>query len=436
VAFARVVETAALTGSLDTGLRTVARETPSREVLSPFLLKFREHASQGSDSLQEFLRMESRMLAHQRSRARQRASDYLELLAELLVALLVAPTLLVLAVTVASAFVPGLSRTVPVFGRPTVRTLLVSGSSTFVLLVGGCAAILTARLRPSNYGRSYERPTGIETLTTMTENPASAAFVFAFPAVAFGWLLWTLGQPIANALLLGYAAYGFPVGAVAVSREQIDDAKDREIRDFVHAVAGHVRLGKPFGAAVEAVASEIDFGPLGDDIDALAFGLGLTTGTAGMDARREALDRFVDRVGTPLAEQTVGLVTGALDVGSDAETAFETLQTEVGALYHQRKELRSAMFVYVAVGWIVALLTVGVVVAVASYVLGGAVQLPVDAPDAAGREIRQLYLLTQSTMLACGWFAGVASRGRYEALLHSSALVAICHVAFVGAGLI
>lgn len=441
--FRRVLETAVLTGSLDTGLRSVAKETPSRELLSPFLLKFREHANQGTDSLRAYLRMESQMLSHRQSRARQRTGAYRELLGELFILLLVVPALLAIGVTLSSVAAPGLSRPVSVPGEPTVRRVLVYGASAFVVVVGICTAILLARLRPPNHDRFYERPTGLATVRTATTNPASAAFVFAFPAVAIAWGLWLLGEPIANVLCLGYAAYGFPVGAVAVTREQLDDAKDRELRDFVHAVAGHVSLGMPFGSAVETVAREVGFGALEADIDDLAFRLGLTTGTAGTDTRREALDRFVESVGTPLAEQTIGLVTGALDVGSDPETTFETLQMEVGSLYHQRAKLRSAMRIYVVLGWAVALLIVAIVVAVNGYVLGGLTHLSAGstlgldplAIDPEGDAWR-LYLVAQSTMLACGWFAGVASRGRYEALLHSSALVVICYLVFAGAGLI
>ncbi|CAI48170.1 type IV pilus biogenesis complex membrane subunit [Natronomonas pharaonis DSM 2160] len=442
----RVLRKAELTGSLDSGLRSVARETPSRELLSPFLLKFREHANQGSDALQGYLRMESRMLSHQRSRERQRAGDYLELLAELFIVLLVLPALLVIIVTVMSVLAPGLSRPVPIPGEPTMRALLVYGSAAFVLVVGGCAAALVVELRPANHGVSYDRPGGLETLVTATTNPASAAVVFLPPASALGGLLWWVGEPAVNVALLGYAAYGLPVGAISVRRARLDDAKDREIRDFVHAVAGHVSLGKPFDEAVQTVAEEVDFGPLQADVDDLAFRLGLTTGTRDGGTRREALDRFVERVGTPLSEQTVGLVTGALSVGSDAETTFETLQTEIGSLYHQRKKLRSAMAVYVAVGWTTALLVVGIVVAVNAYVLDGFAQLSsvsgasgvaID-PEAVDieRDAWRFYVVTQATMLACGWFAGVASRSRYEALLHSSALVVVCYLVFAGAGMI
>jgi archaellum biogenesis protein FlaJ (TadC family) len=441
-AFERVLETAALTGSLDTGLRTVARDTPSRELLAPFLLKFREHANQGTDSLREFLRMESRMLSHRQSRARQRAGSYLKLIAELFVVLLVAPALFVTTVILLGVLLTDLSKPVSVSGTPTVQSVLVYGSVAFVLVVGACTALIVARLRPGSRDRRYERPPGYATVLTALTNPASAAFVFAFPAVLVGWGLWTVGEPAANVVLLGYTAYGLPVGTVAVNRARIDDAKDREIRDFVHAVAGHVSLGQPFESAVETVADEVGFGPLQNDVDDLAFRLGLTTGSVGVETRREALGRFVRRVGTPLAEQTVGLVTGALAVGSDTETTFETLQTEIGSLYHQRKKLQSAMFVYVAVGWATALFVIGVVIAVDTYVLEAVVKLSIvsgaTGVEAAsgtvgtGRETRRFYLVTQATMLACGWFSGVASRGRYAALLHSSMLVVICYLCFVG----
>ena len=446
-AFERVLQKAALTGSLDEGLRGVARETPSRNRLAPFLLKFREHASQGTEALTGYLRMESRMLSHQQSRDRQRASDFLELLAELFIVLLVLPALLVVIVTVMSVLAPGLSQPTGLPGNPTVRGVLVYGSAAFVLAVGVSTAALVTELRPPNHEPTYERPEGaVATARTVVSNPASAAVLFVFPAAASGIGLVALGERPTNALLLSYVAYGVPVGAVALRRARIDDAKDREIRDFVHSVAGHVSLGRPFGEAVETVARDVDFGALQRDIDDLAFTLGLTTGNEGGDTRKEALDSFVDRVGTPLAEQTVGLVTGALDVGSDAETTFETLQTEIGQLYHARKQLRASMMVYVAVGWTTALLVVGIVVAVNTYVLEGFAQLSAVSqgagiaidPNAVDieRDAWRFYLVTQATMLACGWFAGTASRGRYEALLHSSLLVFICYVVFKGAGLI
>jgi archaellum biogenesis protein FlaJ (TadC family) len=448
--FRTALNKAALTGSLDEGLSMVARDTPSRDLLSPFLLKFQEHAAQGRDSLEGYLQMEGRLLSHRQERVHERASGYLELVAELFVVLLVFPALSVLILTVASVLSPELTETVPTpVGPLMVRTLLTYASVLFVLAVGAGAAWAVVALRPTDSATpSYERPSGIRaTLETTHSNPASAAVVLLAPALLVTAALWTLGYSPANVLLLGYAAYGIPVGVVAVRRAKRDDAKDREIRDFVHAVSGHVSLGQPFPDAVKRVSREVDLGPLQSDVEALAFNLGLTTSAdETADVRASALDRFVDRVGTPLSSQTVGLVVGALEAGSDTERVFETLETEIGRLYHERKALRSRLMVYVAVGWTTALLVVGIVVAVNATVLDGFSQLSDVAGSTGGmslnpeaidpeRDRALFYLVAQGTVVACGWFAGTASRGRYEALLHSGLLVLVTYVVFTGLGM-
>jgi len=455
-AFRRALNEARLAGSLDAGLELVARDTPSRDLLAPFLLKYREHADQGADALAEYLRMEGRLLSHRQSRTRDRVEGYLELLAELFVVLLVLPALAVLILTVLSVLAPGLSKTVQTpLGAVTTRQVLLYSSTAFVLGVGLGTAALVTTLRPTAQAMpSYESPGTLrETVETATTNPASAVVVCLPVATATAAVLWTLGYRLVNVGLLSYVALGLPVGLVALRRARLDDAKDRELRDFVHAVAGHVSLGRPFSEAVEAVAREVDHGALQGDIESLAFTLSLTT-TADereADVRATALDRFVDDVGTPMAEQTMGLVVGALDAGSDTEQVFETLQTEIGRLYHERKELRSNLVVYSAVGWTTGVLVLGIIVAVNVYVLDGFAQLASVSGVAAesgsslsldpnaikpAREQRRFYLVTQATMLACGWFAGTVSRGRYEALLHSAALVALGYLVFAGAGMI
>jgi len=449
--FRTALNKASLTGSLDEGLSMVARDTPSRDLLSPFLLKFQEHAAQGRDSLEGYLRMEGRLLSHRQERVHERASGYLELVAELFVVLLVFPALTVLILTVASVLSPELTRRVSTpLGPMMVRTLLTYASVLFVLAVGAGAAWAVVALRPTDRAApSYGRPDGIRAvLETAPTNPASAAVVLLVPALLVAAGLWALEYSPANVVLLGYAAYGVPVGLVAVRRARRDDAKDREIRDFIHAVSGHVSLGRPFPDAVRRVSRDVDLGPLQADVESLAFNLGLTTGAEETaDVRAAALDRFVERVGTPLSSQTVGLVVGALEAGSDTECVFETLETEIGRLYHERKALRSRLLVYVAVGWTTALLVVGIVVAVNATVLDGFSQLSDVAGSTGGmtlnpeavdpaRDRELFYLVAQGTVIACGWFAGTASRGRYEALLHSGLLVLVTYVVFTGLGVV
>jgi archaellum biogenesis protein FlaJ (TadC family) len=450
VSIRKALNTAALTGSLADGLRRVARDTPSNDALAPFLLKFREHAAQGEDALAEYLEMESRMLGHRQDRARQRAEGFLEVVAELFIVLLVVPALLVIVLTVMSVLAPGLAAPVPGPFTFSIRAGLVYGSAAFVLTVGVGAALTVDTLRPADQRVRYQRPQGLgATIATALTNPASAATVFVLPAVGTIPLVLNTGSNPVNAVLLGYVAYALPVGSVAIRRARRDDAKDREMADFVHAVSGHVSLGRPFPEAVALVSEQGELGPLDPDVADLAFNLATTTRdpTADeIDVRRAALDRFVDRVGTPLAEQSIGLVTGALDAGSDTEAVFETLQTEIGRLYHEKQALRSNMLVYATVGWTTALLVIGITIAVNTHVLDGFAQLSALSgssrvslnPDAIqpARDRFRFYVVTQATMLASGWFAGAASRGTYEALLHSGALVTVCYLVFAGAGMI
>ena len=451
VAFRRALNQGILTGSLDTGIERVASETPSRDLLAPFLLKFREHANQSAEALEGYLEMEGRLLSHEQSRQHERATGYLELLAELFVVLLVLPALVVLIVTVMGILAPGLSEPVTTpLGETTVRAIVVYGSAAFVMAAGLLAAFVVATLRPRNTAApSYSLPDNPVTIfATIPSNPASALLACAPLGAVVAAGLWSLGYRPVNVALLSYATVGVPVGVVTVRRARADDAKDREIQDFVHAVAGHVALGRPFPEAVRRVADDVALGALASDVQPLAFTLSLgdSPGDAAADRRAAALDQFVDRVGTPMAEQTIGLVVGALDTGSDAEDVFETLQTEIGQLYHLRKSIRSALLVYVAVGWTTALLVIGITVAVNVYVLDSFAQLSAVSGGAniafdptaikPAREQHRFYVVTQATMLACGWFAGTASRGVYEALLHSSGLVLIAYVVFAGAGLI
>jgi flagellar protein FlaJ len=450
VAVRKALNTATLTGNLGAGLGRVARDTPSRDFLAPFLLKFREHGDQGPDALSNYLQMESRMLGLSQDRARERASGFLELLAELFIVLLVLPALLVIVLTVLSVISPGLAAPVETpLGTTTVRGAVVYGSAGFILGVGALASSLVASLRPPDQVVRYTRPRGLlPTLRSAPGNPASAAVVAAVPAAGVAVVLVLGGRDAVTAGLLGYVAYGVPVGLVALRRARLDDAKDRQMADFVHAVSGHVNLGRPFSTAVELVARDVELGALDADVADLAKTLSFTSphdGTGVADLRTAALARFVDRVGTPLAEQSIGLVTGALEAGSDAGTVFETLQSEIGRLYHQKRSLRSAMLVYVAVGWTTALLVVGITVAVSTHVFDGFAQLTSLSSAQTGlvdpgaidlaRDRHRVYVVTQATMLAAGWFAGFASRGRYEALLHSGVLVAVCHAVFAGVGL-
>ena len=158
-----------------------------------------------------------------------------------------------------SVLAPGLSREIVTpLGVVTAREVIVYSAIAFVLGVGAATAAIVASLRPDQHATpGYDPPTKLtELVRTASVNPASAAVVCAPLALGLGAALWTLEYALANVLLLGYVAFSVPVGIVAVRRARLDDAKDREIRDFVHAIAGHVALGRPFSKAVGDVAEE------------------------------------------------------------------------------------------------------------------------------------------------------------------------------------
>ena len=460
VSFRKALNAARLTGSLDAGLRRVARDTPSRDLLAPFLLKFRHHLSQGDDALARFLRTESRLLSHRQEHAQTRARRYLQPVAELFVFVLVVPALLVVAVTVASAFVPALSRPVetPV-GTVSPRAVAVYLSVCVLLAVGIAGVAATSALRPTGSHPSYRRPSGTRgSVTTALSNPASTTVVAAPAATLVGGWLAYAGYPLVTVALLSYVAFALPVGLVAARRRRLDDAKDRRLTDFVYAVARQTSIGRPFPAAVTAAAREVDLGVLSADVASLAFALSMsTTGdTGGVDAsgprvpaagdvRTSALDRFVDRIDTPLADRTVGLVAGALHAGAAIDAVFETLQIEVDRLTHETRALREAMRRYVVGGWAAALSVAGLVALINVAVMdagrlasiAAVLGEPFDAVSVVpALERFRLYVVAQATLLASGWFAGAAAGGRYGALLHSGLLVGACYVGFVGLGVV
>lgn len=213
----KALNAARLAGSLDEGLRRVARDTPSRELLAPFLLKFRKHAATGDAALAEYLRTESRMLAHRQDRARKRARRFLELLTELFVVVLVLPALLVIAATALTVVVPELLPPVdtPVGVVPT-RAVVLYGAVVFLVAIGLVGAVAVGTLRPPNQRASYDLPAfPRKILASAGRNPSSAAVVCAPPAALLAVGLAFAGYTLVNVALLSYAAFAVPVGAVA-----------------------------------------------------------------------------------------------------------------------------------------------------------------------------------------------------------------------------
>ncbi|MFB6124769.1 MAG: hypothetical protein ABEJ59_02265 [Halanaeroarchaeum sp.] len=444
--FARVLGTATVTGSVDRALRLVARDTPSRQTLAPFLLTFRARAREGSDAVERFLHLESRMLARRDAQRTDEARRYFGLVVRLFVVLLGVPAV----AAVAMALAVGLHATdalptLPVEALFRAEALASPWTALGIVGLGVLASGLVVAVRPPEFRWArYRTADDLGTLVaTVARNPANALVLVAPLAVGLALWLWTAGRPATTAAVWGYAAFAVPVGLVDWRRAHIDAAKDRSIPDLIYAVADQVHRGRSFTEAVEQVAADGDLGALDPDVADLAYDLRVAA--PDRPVRGAALDRFAERVGTSLAERTVGMIAGALDAGSETAAAFDALQSEAGRLYHEEQAVSDRLSVVLAVGWLVSMLVVGIVVAVDVAALGTTITTT-GRPDTVallgtvgpgtGVGAPGFYLLTQATMLSSGWFAGVAGRGVYEALLHSGALVLAAFLAFAGAGLL
>lgn len=439
-AFDRILGTRDVVGSVDGAIRVVARDTPSRRTLAPFLSTLRSRAREGPEAIGRFLHLESRMLARRDAQRTETAKRYLGSVLRLFVVLLVLPVVAAIGVAVATGIGGWTAAPATEVARWIREHVVLSPASAIVVLaLGALTTGLVYLLRPPGYRWSrYRTSTTLrELLATSHRNPANALVVLGPASALLALWSWTRGTAPTTAITVGYVAVALPVGIVDWRRARIDAAKDRHLPEFLHEVSHQVHLGRSFTEAVEHVAADQRLGPLDRDVADLAFDLRVAPNDRPI--RAAALDRFVERVGTPLAERTVGMIAGALDAGSRTAAAFEALQSEAGRLYHEERAVRDEMPVVMAVGWAASLLVVGVVVAVNVAALGttdpfGHSTQAVAATGGGGPPA--FYLLTQATVLSSGWFAGVAGRGVYEGLLHSGALVLVTFLAFAATGLL
>lgn len=437
--FRRVLDTAAVAGSLDRALRIVARDTPSRRTFAPFLLTLRERARDGPDSLRRFLHVETRTLARRDAQRTSAARRYFTVTVQLFLALLVGPALAGLGVGLLAGL--GATDRLPQVAVATaVRRsgLLAPASVIAVLGLGALATGLAVAVRPPGYRWSRHRVDGDlgRLLRRAPRNPANAVVLLAPTVAVLAPIAWLTGAPLLAIAVGGYATVAVPTGLVDWRRSRIDAAKDRALPDLIYGIAHQVHRGRSFTEAVDHVAADGGLGALDPDVADLAFDLRVAA--TDRPVRAAALDRFVERVGTPLAERTVGMVAGALDAGGETAAAFDALQSEAGRLHHEERAVRDRMGLLVVVGWIVSLLLVGIVVAVDVAALGSVVPDYAAAGSAAvvPAGTPSFFRLTLATMLSAGWFAGAAGRGVYEGLLHSGALVLAAALAFAAAGLL
>ncbi|MDZ7849341.1 MAG: type II secretion system F family protein [Halodesulfurarchaeum sp.] len=430
-----------LAGSMESAIRQVARDTPARDTLAPFLLTFIERRREGSPALREFLADESRVLAVEDERRHRQTGTYLRAVVGLFVLLLVGPVVLGLGLAGGLILFPGVAGPKSALQVPEVTETITAIGAGGILLLGAGAALFAFLLRPSGLRWAGPPPAQSlrEALRTSTTNPTNALLVLLPIGIAIlSGGIWA-GMEYQTALLAAYVVVGVPAGLVDVRRARRRNRLDRALPKFVHSLAERLERGRPLRNAVAEIAREETYGSLDGPVRKLAADLQLIQDPSG--GRKRALERFVGRIGTPFAGRTIGIAVGAIEAGAAAQSAVAHLQTETGRLVHADRARRSRFPVVLLVGWTVALLIVAIVIVVNLMVLetatptGPIAGVAIEPLEGVTRERPLFYALTQATMLASGWFAGLTGRGVYEALLHSGVLLAITWTGFRLAGL-
>ena len=440
--FAAICKHQSLTGSMETAIRCGARDTPARDTLAPFLLSFLERYREGDTALEEFLAEESRLQAVEDERRHQRDSATLRTVVGLFVLLLAGPLIAGVVLAGATIALPGFELGPSLPALPTIDGIVTGIAGLAILLLGGGASLLAVLLRPRGHRWAAPMPSQSprKVLASSLSDPKSAAVVFGpLGLCALAWGLLS-GIDLETTLVAGYAILAIPVGLVDLRRARRRSRLDRSLPAFVHDLSEQLDSGRPLREAVTDVAQRETYGPLDEPVRKLAADLQLIHGPEG--GRKRALERFVGRIGTPFAGRTVGLAIGAIEAGADAKSAITHLQTETGRLDHADRARRTRFSVLLLVGWTVAMLIFAIVIAVNLMVLdvaapsGPVAGVTVETAGGPTRERPLFYVLTQATMLASGWFAGLTGRGVYEALLHSGILLGLTWAGFAAVGLL
>ncbi len=433
---------AALTGRYQAAVKAAARDTPANSTLAPFLVTFVKRARQGDEPLRSFLAAESRLLATEDERRSRREGRLRGRVIGTFVVLLAAPLLVTIGFLWAGVLVPGIEGPTADLLGPVQANLLTLVGTGAIVVIGGTAALFAIVLRPQADRWAVPEPAQSvrQTVRRCLANPTNTLLVTGPIAMAVLGLGVLLGWNLGLTLLVGYLVVALPTGLVDLRRARRRSRMDAALPSFVHQLSDRLDGGSPLRAAVADIAMEEQNGPLQGPVEKLAADLRLLQGPAG--GRKRALERFVGRIGTPVAGRTIGLAIGAIEAGADAKAAVSHLRTETGRLEHGADARRGGFPAVLLIGGAVATFVVAIIAVVNGMILETAtptgpvagVTMELGAADPTPRP--ELFVLTQVTMLASGLFAGLTGRGVYEGLLHSGVLLVIAAVGFRLAGLL
>ena len=249
---------------------------------------------------------------------------------------------------------------------------------------------------------------------------------------------WHRGFPEISAIdyvVFGLFALMFPYGLYGYRRDQIRARVEDKFPDFLRDLAEYWKGGLSMTLAVRTLANS-EYGALNPEIkkmsDQLSWGI----------AFGDVLEMFADRVGTPLVQRAVSLVTEANKAGGKISDILVTAANDSREIQFLKGERARAIGSYIAVIWVSFIVFIGVIIvlsnvfipAIASSNSGGESEtignMQINAVDPLFFLVVFFYGVNAQAM-GNGAMAGIMATGRLSTgMKHAGMMMIICLILF------
>lgn len=241
-------------------------------------------------------------------------------------------------------------------------------------------------------------------------------------------------------IMLAIMAFSGPVGLLYMfANRKIDNMEDR-LGDFLRDISESARSGQTLHQSIRT-ASAGDYGALTPEIKAMA--QQISWGVAATDA----LERFSNRVNTPLVRRAVTLIIEASKAGGEVSKVLDAAATDTREIQLLRKERAMEMGMYVMVIFISFVVFLIVILIVYNTFVpqmkklgdsfrksgtGGSMAGGMDPSKVDFDEVKLIYTLSGGVNgLGCGLVAGLMSTGKItDGLKYTFIMVAIDVILF------
>ena len=234
---------------------------------------------------------------------------------------------------------------------------------------------------------------------------------------------------------LGFLIMVYPAAVYSDRQMKKIEAVEDKFPDFLRDLAEYWKGGLSMTLAVRTLANS-EYGALNDEIkkmsDQLSWGI----------AFGDVLKMFADRVGTPLVQRAVSLVTEANKAGGKISDILVTAANDSREIQFLKGERARAIGSYIAVIWVSFIVFIGVIIvlsnvfipAIASSNSGGESEtignMQINAVDPLFFLVVFFYGVTAQA-LGNGAMAGIMATGRLSTgMKHAGMMMIICLLLF------